>query len=104
MAMIPKAQLLKELLPGLNELFGLMQDPPDMDKKYKVRVHPPNKEHGQWALSHTKGLTITYNNFEDLPQHIKEVVNVLRVVDAGTEIEGIGYKSYSGGFFLPEDA
>lgn len=100
---IPKEQLLNELLPGLNELFGIAQDPTEMIAKYKVTAQPPGREHGCWVLSHRGGFAETYNEFEDLPQHIQEVVNVLRIADAGTEVEGIGYKSYTGGFFLPEE-
>ena len=107
MAIIPTAQLLKELLPGLQSAFqmaNIEDEEKRMEVKYPVRV---SYFEDKWSVFHSgksQRFDIVYPSFEDLPVWIQEKVNVLQVADKGTEIEGLGMKSVLlDRFYLAED-
>ena len=107
MAGIPREQLLKELLPGLNELFGKEFEKYEAEqmaeKMYVVRVRQENEKWFVFTSGDPVGIEAVYPSFEDLPEWIQEKVGVLQIAEDNTDIAGLGYKSAFGYYYLTEN-
>ena len=106
MAGIPREQLLKELLPGLSELFGIEYERYDEVKwaeKYPIRVSQAKDKWYVGITGNASGAQVTYGSFEELPEWIREKIYVVQITDADTEVESFGIKSKFGGYYLAEN-